>query len=264
MVRKVTPATSRREFAASLARLLPTYALLRHVFLHDLFATPHRAEAYRWLARVDEASRGVLGRRLAPVRWQAEVERLFGGVGLGDLVALVDLDRRAREIERPVDRAGAQRVPLPEVEGLPRPAAFTTKVFALGRDVAIVPHGHRNMVSMHVVLRGEMDLRHFERIEDEPSHLVIAPTIDRVARPGDLSSISSEKDNIHWLRARTDAAFTLDVVVDNLDPSLGFRYEMDYVDPAHAEAVGGGRLRARRISFAEALALYGPGGSASR
>jgi hypothetical protein len=50
--------------------------------------------------------------------------------------------------------------------------------------------------------------------------------------------------HVHWFQARSDSAFTLDVVVDNLDPTLGFRYEMDYVDPLGGEPAGSGRVRA--------------------
>jgi hypothetical protein len=255
------PPLSRREFAGRVAELFATYAVLGYAFRRDLFAGPRRAEAHRWLVEVQEASAGLTGRRLSPAEWQAAVERLFGGVPLPELVELVDLDRVSRDIDRPADRAAARAVALPEVDGLPAPAAFGTKVFAMRKGVAIVPHGHRNMVSMHVVLQGAFQLRHFDRVHDEPRHLVLEPTIDRVARPGDLSSISSDKDNVHWFRALEDA-MTLDVVVDNLDPALGFRYEMDFVDPAHGERVGGGRIRAPRLSFEQALVLYGPGGKA--
>lgn len=171
---------SRRELAERIASLLPTYAFLHHALRRDLFAAPYRVEGDRWLARVHDASRDLTGPRLTPVQWQSEVGGLFGGADLADLVRLVDFDRLSRQIERPADRAAARAVTLPEVEGLPRPPAFGTKVFALRK------------------------------------------------------------------------------VVDNLDPTMGFRYEMDFVDPAGGEPVGGGRIRSRRLSFEQALSLYGP------
>jgi len=249
---------SRRDFATGMSSLLPAYAVLHWIFAGDLLADRHRAGAHRWLLRLNRSSDALLGGRLTPLEWQAEVERLFGGLRLPELVELVDLDRLSREIEKPPDRAAAHAVMLPDVEGLPSPTAFATKVFALRKGVAIVPHGHRNMVSMHLVLGGELRLRHFDRLHDEPDHLIIQPTIDRVAKPGDLSSISSQKDNVHWFQALSEGAFTLDIIVDNLDPTLGFRYEMDFIDPVGGKAMDGGRIRARRISFEQALRLYGP------
>lgn len=56
-----------------------------------------------------------------------------------------------------------------------------------GKGRAIVPHGHRNMVSQHLVLQGEMRSRHYERLRDEQEWLVVRPTIDKVFR--DFSSL---------------------------------------------------------------------------
>jgi len=256
----MTP-TSRRRFVEDLLALIPAYAALGFLFEHDLFAAQTRPAAYRWLLDVQEASRSLSGGRLRPAQWQAALETLFGGVTLPEMLRLVDFDRLAPAMERPSDRAAARKIELPAVEGLPEPAAFFTKVFALGPDVAIVPHGHRNMASMHVVLSGEIRLRHFDRVQDEAGHMLIRPTIDRTATPGDFSSISSQKDNIHWL-ANTGAgpAYTLDIIVDNLDPTLGFPYRMDFVDVAGGEKAEGDMIRAPRVSFERALALYGPAG----
>ena len=254
---------SRRRFLGDILRLAPTYVLLQFLFARDLFAEAERPAAHQWLLRIQEASHALRGGEIPAAQWQKELESLFGGVTLPELMSFIDFDRLARAIERPSDRAAAQAVVLPPVEGLPRPQDFGTKVFVLGPGVAIVPHGHRNMASMHVVLSGEVRLRHFERVRDEAEHLIIRPTIDRKSGPGDCSTISSQKDNIHWFRNLGDAAFTLDFIVDNLDPRLGFPYRMDFVDAAGGDRLEGDLVRAPRISFERALALYGPGGISS-
>jgi hypothetical protein len=141
------------------------------------------------------------------------------------------------------------------VEGLPR--KFGTKVFGMAQGRAIVPHGHQNMASMHVVLAGEFRLRHFERVEDQPGHLVLRPSIDRASKPGDLSSISDQRDNVHWLVATKGPAYTFDLIVVGLDPARGFDWKMDHVDVDRAERLEGGLLRARRVEFEEAIRLYG-------
>lgn len=48
-----------------------------------------------------------------------------------------------------------------------------------------------------------------------------------------------------------------DVIADNLDPSRGFPYRMDFVDPDRAQVLKDDTLRARRLDFDEALRLYG-------
>jgi len=244
----------RRRFAQVLG-LLPTYALLEHLLSRELLAASVRPVTDAWLRELEDASRGLAERKLQPREWQAGVEALFRRMPLEELLRRVDLDRVAKEIGTPRPAASTQRVRLPGVEGLAR-EAFATKVFALPAGGAIVPHGHRNMVSMHVLLAGEVRLRHFDRVGDEPGALLLKPTIDRVSRPGDLSSISDQRDNVHWFEALRGPAFTLDVIVDGLDPALGFPYRIDYVDPDRAETAGGGVLRARTIPFDVAVARY--------
>jgi hypothetical protein len=247
---------SRREFGRSLVGL-PTYALLHLLLSHRLFAAPVAPAAGRWLRDLLEAGHDLRGGRLPAVDWQSRVESLFGGVDLGELCRLIDFDALRRRMALPPDRAAAQAAHLPAVEGLPPPGSFATKVFGLQRGAAIVPHGHRNMVSLHLVLSGEVRLRHFDRVGDEPGHILLRPTIDRAARAGDRSSISSQRDNVHWFVALGAAAYTFDVILDSLDPALGYAYRMDYVDPAGAEGAGGGLLRAPRLSFEDAISRYG-------
>ncbi len=50
---------------------------------------------------------------------------------------------------------------------------------------------------------------------------------------------------------------TIDVIVDNLDPSRGFNYKMDFIDTDHAEILRDNTLRPRRPDLEEALRLYG-------
>jgi len=102
-------------------------------------------------------------------------------------------------------------------------------------------------------------VRHYERLRDEPGHLVLRPSIDRLSVPGDSTTISDDRDNVHWLAARSDGAFTLDVVVSRLRPELGFAQKIVNVDPARGEKLEDGLIRARIISHEEALKVYSNG-----
>ncbi len=85
------------------------------------------------------------------------------------------------------------------------------------KDRAIIPHGHSNMASAHLVLNGEMRLIHYEKIRQEKENLIIKPTIDKIDKIGGSSSISAEKDNIHWFVANTEIAFMFDVIMLDLN-----------------------------------------------
>jgi hypothetical protein len=86
--------------------------------------------------------------------------------------------------------------------------------------------------------------------------LVLRPTIDRISKAGDATSISPERDNVHWFVAQTGRAYTFDCIVSDLKP-IGYDYAIDLVDPDHAERLGRGELRARVIGWDESLRLYG-------
>lgn len=231
------------------------YALARTLLGREALAGPVRREVQAWVSRTYQLCADVQGRKIAPREWQRQVEELYARIPLPELIRAIDFDRLKPGLTLPDNRAEAMHAPLPNVEGLPQ--AFATKVFGMQQERAIVPHGHRNMASMHLVLAGEFHLRHFERVEDQPEHLMLRPSIDRVSKPGDLSSISDQRDNVHWLVATKGPAYTFDVIVDQLDPAPGFRWKMDHVDVDGAERLDGGLLRARRIEFDEAIRRYG-------
>src|SRR5436190_2218998 len=79
--------------------------------------------------------------------------------------------------------------------------------YAMNKGVAIVPHGHRNMTSMHMVLQGNAHGWQYDRVEDELKHMIIKPTIDTLITPGGVSTISNDRDNIHWFKALAEPVF---------------------------------------------------------
>lgn len=238
-----------------LIQALAGYALVRTLLAQEALAGPVRKEVQAWVSRTHQLCADLRDRKLEPRQWQQQVEALYARIPLAELLRAIDLDRLRPSLELPDDRAGTMNVPLPEVDGLPR--VFRTKLFGMAQGRAIVPHGHQNMVSMHVVVAGEFHLRHYERVEDQPEHLLLRPSIDRVTQAGDFSSISDQRDNVHWLVATKGPAYTFDLIVDGLDPTRGFAWKNDHVDVVGAERLDGGLLRARRIEFEEAIRLYG-------
>jgi|GEM_PF-147493 len=247
---------TRREFNRGLLQSLGTFALLKLIFKTDALAGAVAPVADRWLKGVHEMAGDLRARRITQVQWQQMVERLFARVELKELLRFVDFARVAEGMTIPEREAGTERVRLPALDWLPEERGWGMQIFALRKGAAVTPHGHHNMVSMHLVLQGEMRVRHFERIRDEPQHVVMRPSIDRVSAAGDSTTISDDRDNIHWLRALSETAFTLDVVVSRLNPDLGYAQRIVQVDPARGEKLGGGLVRARIIGHEESLAVY--------
>jgi hypothetical protein len=223
----------------------------------ELFAGEIKPIVESWARELVTLCADLRKRSVTPVEWQRSVERLLERIDLEDLLRYIDFDRLTRGFEFPDLGANTEWVTFPGLDGVPEPSRFYKKIFGLERGRAIIPHGHRNMVSSHLVLDGEFHLRHYDRVEDQGDHLVIRPTIDRTARPGEASSISDDRDNVHWFVTTSDHAFTFDVILTGLGATRDRPYEIDNIDPDNAERLPGGLLRARKLDVDVALERYG-------
>ena len=233
---------------------IASYSLLRTLFVADAFADSVRPVAHAWLKDLHEMSQDLQSGKITPGQWQTRIDELFDRVSLEELLARIDFEKLTQGFEYPDLGVNTKWVKFPQLEGVPENLAFYSKIFGMKKDRAIIPHGHRNMVSCHYVLQGELRLRHYEKIEEDGTHMVIEPTVDHLARVGTHSSISDERNNIHWLRATTDTAFTYDVLIVDLK---GQKWDVDNIDPYGAEKIADGRLRVRKLPLEEALNKYG-------
>jgi hypothetical protein len=245
---------NRRELLKSLAGSVASYALFRTLFTRDVFAAAVQPITSSWLKGLHEMSLDLKTGTITPGQWQARLQELFDRVEAEKLLATIDFDKLIQGFEYADRGVNTKWVKFPELKGLPKDLAFYSKIFGMRRDRAIIPHGHRNMVSCHYVLKGELRLRHYDKIEEDGTHMIVEPTVDTLAPVGSHSSISDEKNNIHWLRATTETAFTYDVLIVDLN---GKKWEVDNIDPHNAEKVAGGRLRVQKLDVEKALEKYG-------
>ncbi len=208
-----------------------------------------------WLQRLDDVSRSLSAGTLAPRGWQREVEDILGKVELADFLRSLDFDRLAQSSQFPAEGEGMQRLYFEEEDGRLRPLAFRPFLFTLRRGTAVVPHGHHNMATMHMVLGGRARVRHFDRLDTTPTDMLIRPASDVAAGPGEVTSISDEHQNIHWFDALTERVYMFNIAVYQLRP--GPFGERDYIDPLGGKALGDGSVRAPRLARAQAYAKYG-------
>lgn len=245
---------NRREFSKSLLGSIASYALFRTLFLKDAFADAVKPVTGEWLRGLHEMSMDLQAGKITPGQWQTKIDELFDRVSFEELLVRIDFDKLTQGFEYPELGVNTKWVKFPQLEGLPEQLAFYSKIFGMKKDRAIIPHGHRNMVSCHYVLKGDLWLRHYDKVEEDGTHMIIEPTVDQLARVGSHSSISDERNNIHWLKATTNTAFTYDVLIVDLN---GKKYEVDNIDPYSAEKIAGNQLRVRKLPLEEALNKYG-------
>src|SRR5262249_28720607 len=151
--------------------------------------------------------------KLKDLEFQAHLEELYRKVELKELLTLLELDRISRTIKYPKRGAASLGIDLSKVEGMPKQLVFGKQIFAMSRGRSVVPHGHDNMCTGFIVLHGEFEGRHYDRVEEHRDHYLIKPTIDRVFKPGECSTISDHKDNVHWFKATSETGFIFNIHV---------------------------------------------------
>ncbi len=244
---------NRRDFHQHTLQSLLTWSLLETLFCGEVLSQEVKVIASKWLAELNVMSKDLKAKQIDQLQWQKQVEQLYATVDLPELLKFIDFEKLTHNIKAKERGELSLRAKFPVVEGLPTDLIFGHQVFALDKNRSVVPHGHDNMATAFIILQGDFRGRHYDRLEDDKSHMIITPTIDRNFGSGDFSTVSDFKDNVHWFQANCDRAFIFNVHVMSVKPGRTGRV---YIDP-HGEKLSGGRIRARKIDHAEANKLYG-------
>ncbi|MBY0457368.1 MAG: hypothetical protein K2V38_08530 [Gemmataceae bacterium] len=247
---------SRREFHARLIGSAITFSLVETLWARDLFADDAKPTIGAWLKELVEITKDLRGQKLTDVQFQTKMEDLYKRVDLTDLCKLVKLDDIETKTKLPDNGAANVGFDLSKVEGLPAEVGFGKQIFGCKKGRSIVPHGHANMCTGFIILKGEWHGRHYDRVETHKEHYVIKPTIDKKFKPGDLSTISDHKDNIHWFRAESDAAYIFNVHVIGYDKEIKESSGRLYLD-VEGEKLAGGLVKAPKMTSAECHKKFG-------
>jgi hypothetical protein len=250
------PATSRRTFNQQALQMLTGVALIEGLAAHRLFGADVRPVIDSWLIELDTISRDVKEQKLKDVAYQKALEELYRRVDLPSLLKTLDFARLSADVNYPAKGAKSLPVDFKNVSGLPTELVFGRQIFALRRGRSVVPHGHDSMATGFLILSGNLRGRHYDRVEDQADHYIVRPTIDRAFAPGEFSTISDHKDNVHWFQAESDTAFIFNIHVMDTNPENPHRAGRVYVDPL-GEKLGGGLYKAPKITYGKANELYG-------
>jgi hypothetical protein len=250
------PNPTRREFSRQALRSLTALALIEGLTSHRLFGRDVAPTIDAWFKDLHAISKDVADHRIKDVEFQKALEALYARVDLPAFLRTLDFDRMAAGVNYPALGARSLPVDFKHVSGLPTDLVFGRQIFAMARGRSVVPHGHDNMATGFIVLRGNLRGRHWDRVEDHGDHYLIRPTIDRSFKPGEFSTISDHRDNVHWFTAATDGAFIFNVHVVHTDPGNPKNPARVYIDPL-GEKVAGGLVRAPKISYGKANQMYG-------
>lgn len=244
---------SRREFTQQTLGSLLTFSLLETLFAGEAFADSIKPVAAKWLADLNELGNDVKGKKLEQVQWQKKVEELFAQCNLPELLKFIDFDKLTANLKFRDQGELSLHAKFPQVEGLPTNLVFGHQIFALTKDRSVVPHGHVNMATAFLILKGDFHGRHFDKLEDAEKFMIIRPTIDRSFKVGECSTISDYKDNVHWFTATSETGFIFNIHVMGITAARSGRI---YIDP-NGEKLADNKIKARKVGADEVYKLYG-------
>lgn len=247
---------SRRDFHSRLLGSFIAAGLIESLYSAQLFGDAVKPIVGTWLTDLANLTHDLRDQKLKDVEFQAKMEELYRRVDLPELVKHVKLDKLAAETKLPDNGAASLAIDFTKIEGAPAKPAFGKQIFGVKKGRSIVPHGHSNMCTGFIVLRGEFRGRHYDRIETQKDHYIIKPTIDRTFQPGEVSTISDHKDNVHWFQGKSDAGFIFNVHVVGYDPTITGNSGRLYLDP-EGEKLAGGMVKAKKMSSSECHKKYG-------
>ena len=242
----------RRDFLGHFLSAFVAVALVREARAVPPIA---RGGAQRWVEGQQDIAEALAAGRISGLQWATEVERLAAEVDLAELMALVR--RSELTAAGPTSHNDPQKrfVRFLDAQGQRRRLAYGAALFDFAPANVITPHGHRHMVSAHMVVAGRFRVRNFDRLGDEGEAMRLRPTRDYVAEFGQVSTMCSERDNIHWFVPVGGRATTFDVVVSGLDEGAP-DHLIQAVDPLRAERCADGTLLAPIIAFDESSRRY--------
>ena len=250
------PIATRREFTRHALQSLTALALLEGLAAHRLFGKDVAPIVDAWFKEMNTISNDVADHKLKDVAFQKSLEELYSRADLPALLKTLDFEKIAAGINYPALGAKSLPVDFKNVSGLPTNLVFGRQIFAMSKGRSIIPHGHDNMATGFLVLNGTLQGRHWDRVEDHKDHYLIRPTIDRTFKPGEFSTVSDHKDNIHWFTADSDHAFVFNIHVNHTDPGNSKSPGRIYLDPL-GEKVAGGLIKAPKITYGKANQMYG-------
>ena len=176
---------TRRSFNGKLLGSLMAYGLIETLFDRDLFADAVKPVISKWLVDLHELSKDPQGPEAQGPRLPGQARRPLQAAWTWRNWSPSSISTAWADGEVPRQRGGQPgRRSERRSRGCPKRLVFGKQIFAMRKGRSVVPHGHDNMCTGFIVLRGDFSGRHYDRVEDDKDHYLIRPTIDRPLQAG--------------------------------------------------------------------------------
>lgn len=253
--------SSRRNFLISTTHAIATYVFLFHVTQARAWTQSVESKITKWAKRLGEIGHDVQSGEITPIQWQSEMDRLYQNLSVSDLSQFINKDQILKTLHYPKEKIGAiGNISWPKVQGFPKDLIFGHKLFVYRKGTVTPPHAHNHLVSAHFVIEGEIQVRTFNREMDLENSLLISPSQNRIAKIGELITMSDTNENVHWFEGIGERSISFDIPIANISPKKTYRqiagdYNQIFIDPT-VPARSDGKIEAPILSFQESLKKF--------
>ena len=224
------------------------------LFISDLFSIDVRKNNY-WISQVHFLTKQLRYGAISQLEWQSQMELLMlNETTLSNVLKFIDTQQLIDIVQK--KKLIFNTVPIQDKIGqvLNSRYSFGVQTFTMKKGHSVVPHGHNFLTSIFLVLSGSFQGRHYDRIEDLPEHYLIKPTIDSSFLPGQGSTVSDYKNNVHWFTATSDTAVVLNIHVKKIQARAN-KPDREYINP-NGELKADGTILAPKLTKKQVDSLF--------
>lgn len=243
----------RREFIGVSSQAAVLFGFLTNLLAKNALASVPGFSWEKWVDAVFLAGEKLIAGSIDPVEWQREMNKVYAMAPLGDLARYINADNLLKNTE--VGEHGEKFVFASLREGSPMVEtrrAVVTKVAVVQNGKSIPPHGHENMVSAFLALRGKFHVRQFDKTHSYSNAMVIRQAGDDIQTEGMWSSISDGMTNCHTLKAVDGDALLFSTKIVEVKKDVQVRGRV-YFDLDKARHIRQGYYHVPTISAEEAF-----------
>ncbi len=251
--------TTRQQFLQHLQTLFLTALLPYWRVSKQTSISKTDREIDTWFRQVTDLYDGLNAGLLSPGQWQEAVDAILTKVPFAELLEAIDF-ASLRSATTPSDETPkGTRLVFPNLER----RSFGQKIMGLKQGSAIIPHGHNGLASAHLIVSGSYRTRTFDRDHqhEESGSMLLSPTLDASLGPGSFITMSEDRDNVHWMIAETEYAYTLSMPITTASQlpikNPANQNRMVFLDPDRGVSNEQGQMRVPVVTMQDCLARYG-------
>jgi hypothetical protein len=242
--------------------------LVNTFLARDLLAAERPGKLDDWIAELLTLGEKLEKGLIAGKDWQAGIDQLYSKADIPEMLAHLDFDKVKRSIDLTKRGEVFVTTPLrpdpnrPYVPGAPEGTGVITKLAGTRKGSAVPPHGHQNMVSAFLIVSGEYHVVQYDKLGSEgllapgSGSLLIREVQNEKQKRGQWSSISDDRNNLHWLRGLSEECFFFSCKLISLKPDVVTHGRIN-VNVRDAQDLGSGKLKCPIITAERAAELFG-------